>query len=137
MFKRILKYTLLFSFDLVLVNEIWGNLVFLHRTQTVVYVAAVLTIFELFLKPVLKILLLPVNLLTLGSIRVIINTLGLYLAVFILTDFRLRPILISSFNWQGFTIPDLRFVGFWSYLTTSLTLGLLFYFFNLILEKKN
>ena len=137
MIKRLLKYIMLLSFALVLHQEIWGNLVFQQKVTTIITVAAILTIFELFLKPILKILLLPINLLTLGAIRWIINTLGLYLSVFFISDFLINDIHRSTSQLLGLTIPPLNFSGFWAYLVTSLSLSFIFYLFNFILKKKS
>jgi len=137
MIKKILKYVLLFSFSLATTNQIWHNLNFQKNIQTIIYVALILTIFELFLKPILKILLLPINLLTLGSLRFIINTLGLYLAEFLLLDFKVYNIHFEAFSWQGFTIPTQNFNSFWAYFVSSLTIGIIFYIFNIILKKKS
>ena len=137
MIKKILKYVLLFSFSLATTNQIWHNLNFQKNIETIIYVALILTIFELFLKPILKILLLPINLLTLGSLRFIINTLGLYLAEFLLIDFKVYNIHFEAFSWQGFTIPAQNFNSFWAYFVSSLTIGIIFYIFNIILKKKS
>ena len=65
-------------------------------------------------------LLLPISILTLGLIRIIINTLGLYLAVF----------LVSAFTVSSFTIYGWSLIGFWAYLGTSFLLVSFFIFQN-------
>ena len=86
--KKILKTTLLISFSLALQNQIWTNLTFSQNILTIIKVAFIMAIFEILLKPIIKILLLPINLLTLGLFRIVINTVGFYLAVFLLSDFQ-------------------------------------------------
>lgn len=137
MIKKLLRYTLLFSFSLATANQIWHNLYFQNNIKTIIYVSLILTIFELFLKPILKILLLPVNLLTLGTLRLVINTLGLYLAKFLLTDFKVYNIHVETFKWQGFLIPTQDYKSFWAHFVSSLTIGIIFYIFNIILRKKS
>lgn len=134
--KKFLKFTLLFIFALITENQIWQNLVFDDIPLTIIKVALILSIFELVLKPIVKILLLPINILTLGTIRIVINTLGLYLATFFLADFHLNNIFMVSTNFAGFQIPQFHFVGFLAYLVSSFTLGFLIYIYNLILIKK-
>ena len=82
--KKLLKYIILFTFSLITANQIWQNLSFEQIPLTIIKVAVILTIFELLLKPIIKILLIPINILTLGLFRMVIDTLGLYLAVFFL-----------------------------------------------------
>jgi len=125
--KKILKYILLFVFSLLTANQIWHNLTFQNMPLTIVKVALVLAIFELLLKPILKVLLLPINLITLGFFRIVIDTLGFYLAVFLLNDFQISNIYISGYNYYV--------KGFFAYLLTSFTVALILNIYNIILRK--
>ena len=135
--KKILKLTLLFTFSLITANQIWGNLSFQSIPLSIIKTAFVLTIFEIILKPILKIILFPINLITLGLFRIVIDTLGLYLAVFLFSDFKLNAIYTSPTNWWGVTIPAFNFVNFFTYLVTSVTIGLILNFFNFIIRKRS
>ena len=118
--KKLLKYTLFLGFALVIENEIWSNLNFSPKITTIVKVALILAIFELILKPILKILLLPITFLTLGLIRIVINTLGLYLAVFLISDFS-----VNSFQFFHYSLN-----GFLAYLFTSTIISTFLYIFK-------
>ena len=125
--KKLLRYIILFTFSLITANQIWQNLSFEKIPLTIIKVAVILTIFELLLKPVIKILLIPINILTLGLFRIVIDTLGLYLAVFFLSDFQVGNIFISQYNYPV--------NNFWAYLLSSFTIGTILYIYNLILHK--
>lgn len=125
--KKILRYIILFVFSLATSNQIWHNLSFQQIPLTIIKVAIVLAIFEIILKPIVKILLIPINILTLGLFRVVIDTLGLYLAVFFLSDFQVGNIYISQYNYHV--------TGFWAFLLTSFTTGTILYIYNQILHK--
>jgi len=118
--KKILKYTLFLAFALVIENEIWANLSFSLGIETIIKVALILAIFELILKPILKILLLPVTFFTLGLIRIVINTLGLYLAVFLISDFKVNSLQLFNYPLSGFL----------AYLFTSIIVSTLLYIFK-------
>lgn len=134
--KKILKLTLLFTFSLITANHIWGNLFFQTIPLSIIKTALVLSIFEIILKPILKIVLFPINLITLGLFRIIIDTLGLYIAVFLFSDFKVLDIHTSATNWWGIAIPPFNFDNFFTYLVTSVTIGLILNFFNFIIRKK-
>ncbi len=134
--KRILKLTLLLSFALVTQNQIWNNLSFYTPIVSVIKVAFVLSVFELLLKPIIKILLFPINVLTLGLFRIVINTVGFYLAAFVLTDFVVNPINTPATSWQGFNIPAIYLAGFWAHLVNSTSNSFLLYIFRFILKTK-
>ncbi len=134
--KKLLRYSLLLTFSLIVTSHLWKNLYFSENISNIIKVAFLLAIFEIILKPIIKILLLPINLLTLGTFRIVIDTLGLYLAVVLVSGFQVSNILIDSTNLMGYTIPTLRFSGFMAFLVTSTTIGLIYHFFNLILYNK-
>jgi len=125
--KKILRYTILFIFSLITANQIWHNLFFDQIPLTIIKVAIILTIFELLLKPIIKILLIPINILTLGLFRIVIDTLGLYLSIFLISDFQIGNIYISQYNYQV--------NNFWAYLLSSFTIGIILYIYNSILHK--
>ncbi len=134
--KKLLRLTLLFTFSLITANYVWGNLYFQNIPLSIIKTAFVLSIFEIILKPILKIILFPINLITLGLFRIVIDTLGLYLAVFLFSDFSLSAIHTSPTNFSGISIPEFNFVNFFTYLVTSVTIGLILNFFNFIIRKK-
>jgi len=125
--KKILRYIILFSFSIVTANLIWQNFYFQQIPWTIIKVAVILTIFELLLKPIIKILLIPINILTLGLFRLVIDTLGLYLAIFFIADFQVGNIYISQYNYHV--------NNFWAYLLSSFTVGTILYIYNSILRK--
>jgi len=134
--KKILRLILISVFCLITINQIWQNLSFDSGVISLVKVGIILTLFEIFLKPLVKILLLPINLLTLGAFRIVINTLGFYLATFVLADFHVSDISKSQFSYQGFSVPPINFYGFFAYLVTSATFSIILYLFNKILTRK-
>jgi len=133
--KKILRLTLLFSFSLVCTNLLWNNLTFETTPWTYIKTALVLAIFEIILKPILKIILFPINLLTLGLFRAVIDTVGLYLAAFVFSDFYVGNIHSSSTYFFGLNIPQFNFTGFWAFLITSLTIGFFLNLFTIIIKK--
>ena len=121
--KKFLKYALYLSFALVLQQELFGNLLFgQNRLLIITKVGLILAFFEIFLKPIVKILLLPISILTLGLIRIVINTLGLYLA----------SSLVSAFSVTSFAVYGWSLVGFWAYLGTSFFISVFLYIFKII-----
>lgn len=135
MIKKLLRYTLLFSFSLLTANHIWQNITFGKQLETVISVAAVLALFEIFVKPIVKLLLLPITIITLGTIRIIIDTVGLYLATMLIPEAIIGNIATSSFTWQGFSVPAFNFSGLFAYIATSFTISICYNIFNFIVKK--
>jgi len=120
--KKLLKYALYLAFALVLENEIWHNLSFDPKIETIIKVALLLAIFELILKPIIKVLLLPITIITLGLIRVVINTLGLYLATFLISGFTVHSLVVFNYS----------LTNFFAYLFTSFIISTFLYLFKII-----
>jgi len=125
--KKFLKFNLLFYFSLYTTNELIGNLNFLNGVSTILQVSLILTIFELILKPILKILLLPINILTLGLFRIIIDVVGIYLALF----------FIDTFKVNNFSLWSYDFFGILAIIGTSVIINFIFLIFNSIVTKKS
>jgi uncharacterized membrane protein YvlD (DUF360 family) len=137
MIKKITKLTLLLTFSLITVNQIWGNLEFVNIPWTIIKTGLLLAVFEIIIKPILKIILFPINILTLGLFRSLIDVVGLYLAVFLFADFYIKNIHTLSTSILGITIPELNFPGFFAYLVTSISIGFFLNLFTLIIKKKS
>lgn len=123
--KKFLKKILIIAFVIATHNYFFHNLILKNELITLIKVSVILAIFELLLKPIIKIILLPINILTLGLFRIVINTIGLYLAVFLIADFNVNPFIFQNFNFSGFP----------AYLVSSLILSFLLYLYSLILSK--
>jgi uncharacterized membrane protein YvlD (DUF360 family) len=136
MIKKIIKLTLLLTFSLITVNQIWGNLEFSYIPWTIIKIGFTLSIFEIIIKPILKIILFPINLLTLGLFRIVIDVVGLYLSIFLFSDFYVKNIHTQATSISGLSIPELNFSGFFAYLVTSITIGFFLNLFTLIIKKK-
>ncbi len=134
--KKIFRHLILYCFSLIVANFFTHNLVFDGTIKSYLLVALILTVFELILKPIIKILLFPITLLTLGLFRSVIDTLGLYLAVFLMPYFYINDIIIQPFSLVGLNIPFTQISGFWAYFATSFIISLVFHLFSKILIIK-
>jgi len=79
------------------------------------------------LVPLLKILFLPLNLLTLGLFAWLINVLALY-ALTTISDFTLIPYDFPGAVWAGFSIPPLELTTFYVAIIASFLIGIITHF---------
>lgn len=84
----------------------------------------VLTIMFNVLKPVINILSLPLNIITLGTFSFIINILIFYIATQILGNITITGFVYSGFTYAGFVIPKVSLNTFFAYVTVSLVQSL-------------
>lgn len=68
-----------------------------------------LAVFNLLLKPILKLLFLPVNLLTLGLFSIVINALVFYLFLKVLPEGHISSWVFPGISYLGITIKEISF----------------------------
>lgn len=77
----------------------------------------------IFLTPLIKILLLPLNLLTMGIFAWLSNVLVLYFLTTIVPNFKLLPYHFEGLNYQGFIIPEISLTVFQVAIVVSFLIG--------------
>lgn len=117
--KRILRHFVIDSVSIFLVSSIASGMVFQKGIETLLLTGLGLTIASLIAKPVINILLLPVNLITFGLFRWVAAVAVLYIVTLVVPGFS-----ITGFNYPGysnvwFDIPAVVFAGFLAYLAFS------------------
>jgi len=122
--KKYLRFFLINLFALWLVAYIFTGVSFTGGWQTLALAALVLTLLGTLIKPLIKLLLLPINLITLGTFRWLINVITLWLVTIIVPQFEIRGFLFEGVNYQGFTIPSFYLATFWAFVLTSLVISL-------------
>lgn len=117
--RTILKHFIIDTVCLYIVSQIVSGVRFENGIQTLFLTGAVLTLATLIIRPVLNILLLPLNLITFGLFKWVTHTITLYLVTLIVLDFK-----ILSFNFNGyvnnwFSIPHIYLTGILAFIAFS------------------
>lgn len=98
--------------------------------QTLLKAALVFALINLILLPLLKILLLPLNLLTLGFFAWATNVLALYFLIRIVPSLHLTSFYFSGINGMGLAISGMEVSAFWTAIIASLVIGIFTHFFH-------
>lgn len=123
--KKYLRLFLINLFSLWLVASSLSGVSFSGGYRTLMTAALVLTLANLLVKPLIKLLLLPVNLLTLGAFRWLTNVLILYLVTLIVPQLEINGFLFPGFSYQGFIMPAIYLSIFWAFVVVSLLISLI------------
>ncbi|MCJ7804368.1 phage holin family protein [Patescibacteria group bacterium] len=123
--KKYLRLFLISFLALWLISRFIPGVQFIGGYQTMALTALVLTLVGFLIKPLIGLLLLPINLLTLGAFRWLINVVALWLVTLIVPQFKISGFVFEGFVYQGFTIPQMSLNIFWAYVLVSLTLSLI------------
>lgn len=85
--------------------------------------------------PLLKIMFLPLNLLTLGVFTWVINVVGLYIMTKILPQIELRPFRFEGGNFLGVNLPSQDFNLLYVAVTASFLIGFTSHFLKWLTRK--
>lgn len=132
--KKILKTFIINIASLILVVQIFAGFKISEGIEGILFTAAVLTGVNFVLSPLIKLLLLPINLLTLGAFRWVANVFSLYLVTLLVPYLEIVSFTFPGFSYQGFIIPTVHLgsilVLILSSFLISLTTTIFFWLFD-------
>lgn len=120
--KYLVRVFLFNVFALWFVREIYGGLVIDGGVQSIFIAALVLSVLMLIVKPILKILFIPINFITFGLGNWLINTVILLLLALLIPAVIIQEYTFPGLSWQGFMIPSIKFSYLWSLIIISVSL---------------
>lgn len=135
---KIKRHLRSFVFNLAtlwLISQMLEGVSFSGGYQTLFLAAVALTLVNFLVKPLIKLLLLPINLLTLGAFRWLVNVIALYLVTLLVPQFEIKSFLFPGFSYQGFVVPSIYLGTFWVYVLVSLFLSLITSFLFWLIKK--
>lgn len=94
---------------------------------TIILAGLIISLSNLFVKPIVNLLLLPIHLLTLGLSRWISNLVSLYLVTWLLPGLQIHDYTFPGLNLSFIIIPPLHFSAFGAYLLATLVLTFCFH----------
>lgn len=100
-----------------------GGIVYRTGMETFMLAAIALSAVNHFVRPFLNILLLPINLMTLGLFRWIANVLLLYGVTIIVPGFMINAFSFSGLASSAINIPPVYLTGFMAFLAVSFLLS--------------
>lgn len=128
--KAALRYFFINLASLWVTTEIIPGLAYTGGVKSLVIGGAAFAGINLILVPLLKILFLPLNILTLGVFAWLINVLALYALTTIVSDFMLLPYFFPGMDLLGIAIPGFDLTPFWVAVLASFLIGLITHFFQ-------
>lgn len=122
--RTILRSFLINVAALWAVSQIISGVSFGRGYETLAVAAIVLALVNLFIRPLINILLLPINLLTLGTFRWLVNVGSLFLVTLLVPGFKIMAFYFPGAALQGFTLPAVFIGTIWAFLLVSFLVSL-------------
>lgn len=136
MVKKFMRGIVIEAWALFLVNQLASGLFFEQGLKSLLLTATALAVAGLLIKPIINILLLPINLVTFNFFRWASHAVMLFLVDLVLTEFRIVNFNFAGYSSDLFSLPLLYIEsGILSYLAFSVLIGLVAGVFYWIMEK--
>lgn len=126
--KTLLRYFLINTVSLWLATIIIPGLTYAGGAKSLIVGGLAFMGINFLLVPLLKILFLPLNLLTVGLFAWLINVLALYALTTVVSDFKLVPYSFAGLNYNGLVLPSLDLSPFLVAIVASFIIGLITHF---------
>ncbi|MBI1863714.1 phage holin family protein [Candidatus Woesebacteria bacterium] len=123
--KRVLRTFIIQSISLYIVSQIAQGMEFEKGFQSLVFTGLALTVASFLVKPIVNLLLIPINLLTFNLFRFVGNAITLYLVDLILPEFRITVFHFTGLNSSLIFLPEIVIIFPISYLAFSLLISII------------
>lgn len=133
--KSILRRIAFYSVSLFLTSQIITGLTISNGLTTYLIGGIVLSILFLIVKPILSIVTLPLNIITLGLFSFLINAIILYFLTILVPDISISEFIFKGFTFAGFVIPSLYINNFFTFVIASILLSFLVGFLRWLTKK--
>jgi len=117
--KYLVRLYLFSVFSLWFVQEIIPGFTIPGSTVTLLSAGLALSLLTLIVKPMLKILFIPVNMLTFGLSSWVVHVIVIYLLIVIVPEVRIEPWVFPGMNVVGFVIPKIQVSYYASLIVVS------------------
>lgn len=132
--KRILRNYLIETGALLVVSNIASGMEFQRGSQTFLLAGLGLTVVALAIKPIINILLLPLNLITFGLFRWVSAAVALYLVTLFVSDFKVLAFNFHGASLAGFELAPVRLGGILAVIVFSFLISIITSFFHWLVK---
>ena len=123
--RSILKHFLVNSATLYLISLAVSGIVFENGITTIFLTGVALSIAALVIRPVINLLLLPINLITFGLFRWVGFAIALYVVTLAIPSFKLLNFGFAGYSSYWFAIPAISITGIFAFIVFSFLISLI------------
>jgi putative membrane protein len=120
--KHLVRVFLFNIFALWLTSQILPTVLIPGAWQIMIFAGFILSILMLIVVPILKILFIPINILTFGLLSWSINVIVMYLLTIFVPEIQIRAWTFPGVTWMGFVVPSVHLSYFFALIITALLL---------------
>ncbi len=133
--KTILRNIVFYSFSLFALSQILSGVKISGGIPTFILGGTVLSIMFIIVKPVLNLISLPLNILTLGLFSFLSNVILLLLLTMFVPQIQVVSFIFPGFSYAGFIIPRFEFNQIMAFAVSGFTLSAIITFLTWLIRK--
>lgn len=111
-----------------------GVISYVGGYQTILLAALIIAVVNLFVRPIVNLLLLPIHLVTLGIFRWLANLVTLYIVTWLVPNLQVHAFTFPGANLHYLIIPPINFSAFGAFVVSTFILTVTFHFMYWILQ---
>lgn len=132
--KTIIRSVLFNAVSFWIIIQLVGGFNLAKGYETLIVAALTLGLINLFVKPLLNILLMPINLITLGAFRWVANVIALFLVTVIVPEFKVVAFTFPGFSIGEISLPAYTAVGLLALILNSFLLSIVVGFLHWLIK---
>lgn len=117
--RAIIKHFIIDTVTLYLISQAVNGITFTEGTYTLLLAGLVLMLATLVVRPIINVLLLPINLITFGLFKWVTYAITLYLVTLVVPGFQLADFVFKGFTSYWFSIPGISLSGILAFIAFS------------------
>lgn len=133
--KSILRRIIFYSVALYIVAQVLAGVKVSGGLTMYIVGGVVLSILFLLIKPILSLITLPLNIITLGLFSFVTNAIILYLLTVFVPNISVSAFKFSGLSFWGFVIPKFSINTFFAFIIASILLSLILGFLKWLIKK--
>lgn len=116
----IVKKIILETVSIYILTQLLSSVIIFKGLQTYILAGLVLWLLSVVLKPILKFIVAPFYLISLGAISILINAFLFFLLTLIVHGITVKDFMLNNFSASGFTIPRINFNLFETFIIVAM-----------------
>lgn len=121
--RGIIKHFIIDTITLYLISQAVAGITFANGMYTLLLAGFVLMLATLIIRPIINILLLPINLITFGLFKWVTYAITLYLVTLVVPGFQLAEFIFKGFSSYWFSIPGVSLQGILAFIAFSFVIS--------------
>lgn len=133
--KSFFRNILFNSFSIFAISQVLPGVKVTGGFFTYIFGGFALTLLFILLRPILKLLTLPLNIITLGMFSFLTNVIIFYLLTVLVVGISITAFAFPGFEYSGFVIPKIYFNTLFAFILVSFLQSLIVTFFGWLIKN--